>query len=174
MSYLKHQGKLQWFNVVSPMMIGIKRIKLTANGLYGNFAFRDYLTSFGNDISFNIFLMNPAYKFVFAYHNFRNYEHTFPALEIGVVDFMQALFSRQLYISPRIIAGMQPLDQAFKTGSAAFLGLAECRFELKTRSTIDPFIELSAKTKGWIPGNEFLNENFSLRAGIVSRITLKN
>jgi hypothetical protein len=173
MSYLKQQGKLQWFNVVSPMMIGFKRIRLTQNGLYGNFAFRDYLTSFGNDISFNVFLMNPEYKLVFAYHNFQNYERFFPAIEIQMIDILQPLFSSQIYISPRIFTGMQPLDQGFKTGKAAFLGMAECRLELKTKSVINPFVELSAKTKGWIPGNEYLNENISFRAGLSSRFGLK-
>jgi hypothetical protein len=167
LSYLKTQGVLQWLNVISPMMVGIQSIKLSDNGLYGNFLIRDYLTSFGNDISCNVFLMNPKYKFVFAYHSYQNYNRSYPGIEAQLIDFEQKICSKSISISPRVLLGWQPLHQEFKTNNASFLGLAECKVELKTKGFLHPFTELSVKSKGWVAGNEFLNNNFSCRMGIV-------
>jgi hypothetical protein len=183
LSYLQKQGNLQFLNLLSPSLIppslfgmDFNRLRLSENGLIGTIAVHDYLTSFGSDISLSAFLKNRLYNFIFALHNFQNYHHWFPGLEAQMIDWVMPLFSRTLYVSPRIIIGVQPLNQGFKTDKAAFLGLAECRLELapSEKSVINPFIELSAKSIGWVAGNEFLDRNFSVRCGIASRIAAKN
>ncbi len=170
LSYLKQQGRLQWLNALSPMFFGVKSINIFNTGFSGNFSVRNFLTSFGNSISGNIYLANPTYKFHIAYHSNQNYNNSFPAIEMQLIDFEKTINSTPFYISPRLLFGMQPLNQEFKTQKSAFLGLAECRIELKSNKIINPFIEVSAKTKGWIAGNEFLDENLSCRFGIVTRI----
>lgn len=170
LNYLKKQGSLQWLNLLSPMIFGFKDIKLNENGLYGNFAIRNYLTSFGNDISANIFLKSKNYNYAFTLHNYNNYEHYFPAFEMELVDFIQPIGQHLLYVTPRAILGLQPFEQNFTTNKSAFLGLLECKIEYKTRSNLNPYIELSAKSKGWIAGNEFLSSNLSARLGLSMRI----
>jgi len=170
LNFLKKQGGLQWLNLLSPMIFGFKDIKLNENGLYGNFAIRNYLTSFGNDISANIFLKSKNYNYAFTLHNYNNYEHYFPAFEMELVDFIQPIGQHLLYITPRAILGLQPFEQSFTTNKSAFLGLMECKIEYKTRLNLNPYVELSAKTKGWIAGNEFLNSNLSARIGFCMRI----
>jgi len=56
LNYLKKQGYLQLLNFASPMLLSINHIPITIKGVQMdmNFAFRHYLTSFGNDISFDI------------------------------------------------------------------------------------------------------------------------
>ncbi|MEO6904043.1 MAG: hypothetical protein ABI315_12985 [Bacteroidia bacterium] len=169
LAYLKKQGDLQWLNAISPMLVGFKSIKLSKNELSGNFSIRNYLTSFGNDISCNIYLMNPNYKFIFVYHSYQNYNKSFPAIETQLIDFEKSIYNKSVYFSPRLILGMQPFNQDFKTKKSDFLGLVACKFEIKMNSFIHPFIELSVKSKGWIAGNEFLNSNTSCRFGIVSK-----
>ncbi|MFA9390515.1 MAG: hypothetical protein ACERKD_11935 [Prolixibacteraceae bacterium] len=169
-AYLKKQGALQWLNVISPMMLGFRSIKLSRNGLYGNFSIRNYLTSFGNDISCNIFLKSPEYKVFFGYHSYQNYHNLFPAIEAQLLDYKKKIGDCLLNVSPRILIGLQPLNQGFKTEKAAFLGLAECKVEWQTKGIMHPYVEISAKSKGWIAGNEFLDENLSFRFGIISRI----
>jgi hypothetical protein len=117
--------------------------------------------------------MNPIYKFVFAYHSYQNYYASYPAIETQLIDFEKSILHHLFYISPRLFVGLQPLNQEFKTNNSAFLGLAECKLELKTKSFIHPFVELSAKSKGWIAGDEFLKANFSCRFGIISRINMR-
>jgi hypothetical protein len=171
LSYLKKQGNLQWLNCLSPMLIGFRSIKLTKNGLYGNFAVRNYLTSFGNELSCNVYLKNNDYNFFVAYHHAQNYEHAFPSIETQLIDYKKNLGASTLYFSPRLLIGLQPKDQGFKTSKASLLGLAECKLELITKGFIHPYIEVSAKTSGWVAGNEFLSSNISGRIGIVSRFT---
>jgi hypothetical protein len=172
LSYLKKQGSLQWLNLISPMMIGISTIRLNRDGLYGNLSFRHYLTSFGNDISCNVLLRSRQNKFYFSFHSAQNYTRSYPALEAHVIDREFRILKGTLYFSPRILIGMQPYKQEFKTSRSAFLGLAEYKFELKYRHLISPFAEFSFKTDGWIAGNEFLSGNFSCRLGISSRIAM--
>ncbi len=174
LAYLKKQGNLQWLNIISPMMVGCRSIKLSNKGLYGNFSVRDYLTSFGNDISCTIFLMNPKNKFVFAYHSYQNYHSYFPAIEAQMKDWKQEIFHHLFYISPRVIVGLQPENQQFKTNNSEFLGLEECKLEMKMKNYIQPYLEFCAKTKGWVAGNEYLDSNVSFRFGIISRLDMKN
>lgn len=170
LNYLKKQGNLQWLNLLSPMIYGIKDIKLNENGVYANFAIRNYLTSFGNDISANILLRNKSYNYAFTLHNYNNYNHYFPAIEMELVDYIQPISQQLLYITPRILAGLQPFEQNFTTSKSSFLGLLECKLEYKTHLNLNPYIELSSKTNGWIAGNEFLNSNLSIRIGASMRI----
>jgi len=170
LSYLKTQGKLQLLNLLSPMIYGFRDIKLNNSGLYCNFAVRNYLTSFGNDISANVFLKNNRHNYVFTAHNYNNYKHYFPSLEMELVDDVQSIGSQVFYISPRVLIGLQPANQSFTTDKASFVGLLEYKMEYKTKVKINPYIELSAKTKGWVAGNEFLNSNFSIRMGVSMRI----
>jgi hypothetical protein len=181
LSYLKKQGTLQFLNLLSPALIppdmfwvDFNRIPLSGNGLFGAIAVHNYLTSFGNDISLSAFLKNRSYNFIFVAHSYQNYRRWFPGFEAHMIDWAMPISSRTLFVSPRIMVGAQPLGQGFKTDKAEFLGLAECRLEFmpSPKSVINPFIELSAKSKGWIAGNEFLNRNVSVRCGIASRLAI--
>lgn len=173
LSYLKKQGNLHWINALSPMLIGFKSIKLTRNGLYGNFSVHHYLTSFGNDISLNIFLKDRSYNIAFSYHSYQNYHNSFPAIEAQLIDLEKPILSHLISISPRLLVGLQPSNQEFKTANSAFLGLVECKVELKSKSFIHPFMEFSAKSNGWVAGNEYLNSNISCRLGIISNLSTK-
>jgi hypothetical protein len=172
LTYLKKQGKLQWLNIISPMMVGVRKIKLNNNGLSGNFAIRNFLTSFGNDVTINTYLMNKFYKSVFVLHIAQNYKNTFPAVEAKLIDLSLKIARFDFFISPRIILGTQPHDQNFLTMKSSFLGLIECNVECNSLKHINPFIELTAKTNGWVAGNEFISDNFSIRIGMVSRLNI--
>jgi hypothetical protein len=173
-SYLKKQGNLQFLNLISPVLIpsslfdvNFDKIHLTKNGLYGTLALHHYLTSFGNDIFCTVFLLDMYNKFIFGLHCYQNYRHSFPAVEAQMIDWEKSFLSQTILISPHLLLGMQPLDQSFRTSKAAFAGLFECKFELSTRAAFRPFAELSAKSKGWIAGNEFLDRNLSFRCGVI-------
>lgn len=172
LSYLHRQGKLQWFNAISPMLFGVKSMKFFNTGFDWNFSFRHVLTSFGNDISGNIFLMNTRHKFYFSFHNYQNYFSYFPAIEAQIIDFEKSINNLKIYISPRLLLGVQPQNQSFTTDNSNFIGLAECKIEFKSQKILNPFVEISAKSKGWIAGNAFLDKNFSCRIGITTRLTI--
>lgn len=167
LKYLKQQGRLQWLNIASPMLFFQKSLRWNERYQF-NFAIRHLLTSFGNDISLNVFLKRDNNNFIFRYHQAQNYKTVYPALEFEMFEMPLNIKNQRFLISPRIITGVQPKDQLFKTNKYAFLGFAGFRLNWISKG-VDPWIEFGAKTQGWIAGNEFLNSNFSFRIGISKR-----
>jgi hypothetical protein len=169
--FLKNRVLWSLVNFVSPMMFGIRSIPLGKDtGLYGNFAFRHLYTSFGTDLSVNVYLKKEPFNMAFAYHSYMNYEHYFPAIEAELVDFPVHITPKfSLLLSPRVLLGMQPKDQEFTTGDPEFFALAGCRVDFAVGKHFFPYFDVSAKTDGWVAGNEFLERNISVKAGISAR-----
>ena len=171
LNYLKWQGVWQWTNILSPMLLGIRSVNLGSNGLSGNFAFRHYLTSFGTDLSLNVFLKNSNFNRVFAYHNYRNHKHFFHAIETEHIDYPIIIGNKmKMFLSYRMMLGIQPKDQSFKTSKSDFFGLIGGRVDFRISDMFYPYLDLSSKTKGWVAGNEFLNDNTNVKIGLSLRV----
>ena len=171
LKYLKRRGIWQWANILSPMMLGVRSIDLGPNGLKGNFAFRHNLTSFGTDMSLSVLLKNSDFNRVFTYHNYRNYKHFFPAIESERLDYPVSIGNNiKMFLSYRLMVGIQPKEQSFTTSKCDFFGLIGGRADFRINDTFYPYLELSSKTEGWVAGNEFLNDNTNIRAGLSLRI----
>ena len=166
--YLKQQRYWHCLNILSPMILGFRSISLK-NGYSGNIAFRHFLTSFGTDISLNIFLKKSTYNFVFAYHNYMNYKHVFPAIETEMVDYPLFYKKLNIFLSPRIMVGVQPRNQEFRTSKVDFLGLIGCRADFRICKNFFSYLDVQAKTKGWVAGNVYLNDNVSVKVGFSAR-----
>jgi hypothetical protein len=63
---------------------------------------------------------------------------------------------------------LQPKNQSFFTKDSEFLGYAGCRLDWIS-NWVHPWFEVSAKTDGWLAGNEFLSSNLSLKMGLSAR-----
>ena len=166
MQYLGKQALLDIFNFVSPMMVGFTRFRLaqTERGdYYGNFAFRHYLTSFGDDISLDLYLDAPWADLYATLHSYNNYDHHFGGLEAGLVDY--PLLEGKMQLGGSVMAWVQPKDQLFRTGSGSFGGLVKTRLNYHSR-ILDPYLELGYKSKGWVAGNVNLDKGIFLRAGL--------
>ena len=168
LKYLKQQKYWHYINLLSPMLFTFRSISLK-NGYSGNFAFRHLLTSFGTDISLNIFLKKSNYNFVFVYHNYQNYKQIFPAVEAELIDFPLSYKKFNVFLSPRIVAGVQPKNQEFMTSKVDFLGLIGCRADFKVYKNFFSYLEVVAKTKGWVAGNVYLDDNISFKMGLSAR-----
>lgn len=169
--YLVTQGYLSILNLLSPMLYGFNGIPLGKSGLTGNFAVHHYLTSFGADIQLQTLLKKEPFNLVFTLHNYMNYANYFPAIEVELVDFQLSNliplpFFEKVYVSPRLLIGMQPKDQVFKTADPEFLGTLGLRVDFAITKYLRLFTEFMAKTDGWIAGNEYLNRNVSFTLGI--------
>jgi hypothetical protein len=169
LKYLKQQVYLQFFNYISPMMIGIRTISIGDQGLEGNFAFRHNLTSFGSDVSAQIYFKKQPYKMIFTLHNYLNYQNYFPAIEAELIDYPYNIGNFGMFLSPCILIGIQPKYQEFKTNEIDFLGLLKIRIDFLVSRHFLPYMDIVLKTKGWVIGNEYLNENISFRLGISAR-----
>ena len=168
LKYLKQQGYWHCFNILSPMLLGFRSISLK-NGYSGNVAFRHFLTSFGTDLSLNIFLKKSNYNFVFVYHNYQNYRQVYPAIEVEMIDYPLFYKKLNVFLSSRIVTGVQPKNQEFKTHKANFLGLIGCKADFRIYKNYFSYLEVVAKTKGWIAGNVYLNDNISIKMGFSAR-----
>ena len=166
MKYLGKQALLDIFNFVSPMMVGFTRFRLarTERGdYYGNFSFRHYLTSFGDDVSLDLYLQAPWANLYTTLHSYNNLEHHFGGLEAGLVDY--PLLDGKMQLGGTVMAWVQPRDQLFKTASGSFGGLVKARVNYHSR-VVDPYLEAGWKAKGWVAGNANLDKGLFLRAGL--------
>jgi hypothetical protein len=167
--YLVQQSWFSFLNIVSPLLYGLKSIPLGNSGLESNFSLRHYLTSFGTDITASVFLKKKPFNMIFTYHNYQNYQNYFPAIEAELIDYPLNIGKFAMFLSPRVLIGMQPKDQVFKTDSPEFLGLFGLRVDFKAHKNIFPYLDFTAKTKGWVAGNEYLNANSNVKLGVSLR-----
>jgi hypothetical protein len=168
--YLIKQGLLSFLNLSSPMLYGFNTFSLGKTGIEWNLALNHYFTSFGSDTPFQVLLKKAPFNMVFTWHSYMNYEHYFPAVEAELLDYPVRFTPKfGLFLSPRLMIGMQPKDQNFWTSDAEFLGLFGLRLEFGFNKHFFPYFDLSTKTDGWIAGNEYLEGNVSLKAGVSLR-----
>jgi hypothetical protein len=169
-SFLRNRVLAGLINFVSPAMLGIRSIPLGKNGGGSwNFALRHYYTSFGTDSSIDFYLKLDKYKWKFSFHNYINYEHYFPAVEAELIDYPARAGGVELLLSPRGMAGMQPKDQRFKTSAPEFFGLLGLRTDVPVSKHLYIFCDITAKTAGWVAGNEDLNGSARIELGISAR-----
>jgi hypothetical protein len=168
--YLIQQGWLSYLNIVSPLYYGFNSFPLGKTGIEWNVALRHYLTSFGSDVPAQLFLKKAPFNMLFTYHNYQNYHNYFPAVEAELMDFpVQFTPKFGLLLSPRLLLGIQPRDQSFMTGDPEFLGLLGCRVDFAVSKHFFPYFDLTLKTDGWVAGNEYLDSNVSVKAGLSMR-----
>ncbi len=168
-NYLILQMGLQYLNFVSPLLYSIRSFHLWETGLEGNFALRHYLTSFGADIPASFFLKYRQFNMAFTYHSYFNYENYFPAIEAELIDYPINIGKFSMFISPRVLIGAQPKNQEFKTASPEFLGLFGLRVDFRVSNNVLPYFDFTAKTNGWIAGNEYLKSSVGLQTGVSLR-----
>ncbi|MFN8776605.1 MAG: hypothetical protein ACK5XV_07555 [Flavobacteriales bacterium] len=167
--YLKKQGQLHWLNVISPQLFGFKRIRLKSDergAYYGNFAVRHVLTPFGNSISLDLFYQTPANNYFFSLHNYNNLHQSFFGIEGAIID---KKITNKLMISSRGILWTQPGGQAFSDHRANLGGAFNIRNSLDLNH-LRFFLDVEAKSAGWLMGNVFLEENVSFILGFNVRI----
>ena len=171
--YLLKQSWLHYLNFVSPLLygpfFGFNAIPLGKSGLEGNFALHHYFTSFGADIAASVFLKKKPFNMAFTLHNYMNYQNYFPAIEAELIDYPLNIGKLNLFLSPRVLVGMQPKGQVFKTASPEFLGLFGLRVDFMAHRNIFPYIDFIVKTNGWVAGDEYLGVHASVRIGVSMR-----
>jgi hypothetical protein len=167
--YLLNQSILAALNFLSPAFYGFSSIPLGKSGFSGNFTVHHYFTSFGTDTPVEIMLKKGAFNIAFTYHNYMNYKNYFFSIEAEMTDYPVKIAGLNLLVSPRVMVGMQPKDQRFKTSDSEFLGLLGLRVDVPVSKNTYIFCDLSAKTAGWVAGNGYLDKNISVVIGVSMR-----
>lgn len=169
LNYLKQMGNLQLFNLVSPFLVGINYIKIN-NNLQMNFSMFHYLTSFGYDLGSNFFVKYKKHNILFAYHNYHNFKTNFYGLEAQYIDYEFKTKNFTYFINSKLNIWTQPKNQDFRTNKHQPGFRIEIYFGTKTNTFIEPYIIFSAKTKGWVASDVYLDKNISIKIGIRGRI----
>ena len=165
LDYLKKMGKMQWLNVISPMMFYINSIKVSTDFQF-NFGLFHYMSSFGYDLGSNFFVNYKQHRVFFALHNYHNLNNNFYGIEAQLIDRELLIRNKILLLSPAVHLWTQPKNQEFRTSDSQLGAKAEIYVSTKLDKTWRPYISLSAKTNGWVAGDVYLNSNISGRIGV--------
>ena len=171
--YLRRQGRLAFLNLLDPHLLGISRFRII-NGRSSppidvNMSIRHHLTSFGYTIDTNIFFKKDDLNLFMVVHNYANRERHFPGLDIEMLRYPVTISHVPISLNVRSALWLQPEEQMFKTEEAKFGGLASLRVGWSRFSNVEPSVEVTAKTAGWVAGNPYLDSNTSVQTGLVYR-----
>ncbi|MBN2891777.1 MAG: hypothetical protein JXL97_07910 [Bacteroidales bacterium] len=166
MKYLTKQGYLQMINFLYPMLIGVNKIPFNRDkNSYFNFAARHLLTSFGSDVSFYFFYKQEKLNLISGVHLYQNQIKSMPGIELELIDYDFKFKDLILRTSAKTLIWFQPENLLFVDNNADFGGLIDLKLKMG-KKTFFPYAQITAKTKGWVAGNEFQNQTFSFKAGL--------
>lgn len=167
LKYLKKQGYWQLMNFVSPMILGLNNIPINVNGneYIVNFAFRHLLTSFGYDVSFDLFFKTNKLNIIASTHSYNNKSKTLPGFELNLIDYK--LLDRKIKVlaSSQSMIWLQPENQFFTDTRSKLGGLFELNLKIGGENVFSNFY-FNYKTQGWVAGNVFQEKNISAGFGL--------
>ncbi len=171
-SYLFRQGLLQLINLLNPISVMLTSYNLgtekDGSVTRGNLYFNHWLTSFGYDISTTGLLQYHANNYSFTLHNFVNKNCWMPGVEAETYSFLigKEVLKNPIPIDARVMLWLQPENLLFDDKNVQPGGLVETKFFVPISKLIQPYVSLTAKTKGWVVGNVYQEANISFRAGL--------
>lgn len=164
--YLKKMGNRQLVNYFSPHLLGIRRIRL-GKDMWGNFALRHYLTSFGDDFNIDLFFKHRTNNIYAVIHRYSNQNQRFGGVECQLIDKPIRVAKHPLLLTLRSMAWSQPQDQSFFANKGQLGGLAGVQIRTGAGKVWQPYVETEMKTAGWVAGHPYLDANVSVRAGLM-------
>jgi hypothetical protein len=108
-----------------------------------------------------------------TWHGYNNKDRFFPGVEAQLLDLPLKLTAKTLPLTVRTMLWLQPKDQMFDTDKGQAGGLLYAQLRSPKTKTWQPYLEVEAKTKGWVAGNPFLDANFTVRAGVSAYFNFK-
>lgn len=169
--FLKCQRNLSLLNLVNPFLFNKRGFNgsnpFSGNRFKWNATLRHHLTPFGYMIAANVFLKDDHRNALVSLVAYRNKYRTWPGLSFELLRRPEFFFSQKVNLS--LFAGiwLQPEEQAFRTEKAEPGGIVAFRVSKPVTKHMELYIELEGKTKGWVAGNTYLDENFSTIWGVV-------
>jgi hypothetical protein len=162
--FLHRQGRLQLINFLDPNLFGV--YGMNVHGVKFNANAAHFLTSFGYTIDGNVFLRKSGHNAFITVHDYVNGERSFPGIDAELIDEP----FHGLAISPRVALWSQPENQRFDDGSGSFGGLLGVRVAKPMTNRVSAFVDVTAKTSGWVAGNVHLEPATEVKLGMTMRI----
>lgn len=161
---LKVETALECLNVLNPMLFGMNRFYVgsTKSGeWYMNAAMRHFLTSFGNDVALEALVEAPSFNGYAMLHSYNNHSHHFAGLEAGIVD--KRFLDDRVGVSANANVWIQP--EGFEASAGKIGGAFGLKASVRTKY-VEPYLEASVKSAGWLAGDVNLGSAASARFGI--------
>ncbi|MEQ9423226.1 MAG: hypothetical protein RJQ09_02325 [Cyclobacteriaceae bacterium] len=165
LSYVEKMGNRQWLNIISPFMLRIRRLKVSDNFAF-NFAVRHFLTSFGDDTQYELFLNYGDRFSQITFHRYSNYDDAFTGIEFKSFAEKLKIGTKKFEIDGRLMLWNQPKNQDFFSSDGTFGILTAIRGYYTSQSKWQPYLEIEGKSNGWVAGNPYLTSKISGRFGI--------
>jgi hypothetical protein len=173
-SYLNTNFKLSFLNLIDPFLYRFEFFTATnpfnRQPFRWNTTLRHHLTSFGYSIDANVFYQQNSVNAIAIAHHYVNKNRFFPGLELALIRFPVSVFGTHLPLSVRTALWLQPKDQQFDTGESKLGGIATATLHLPINKQWGTYLEMEAKTQGWVAGNVYLQDNVSVRLGVAVKL----
>ena len=171
-AYLTRQAWLSLLNFADPRMFGVRRFVWGgADGgppAYVNVALRHLPAAFGYALRGDLYFMRGETRLLASLYAYGNARHVLPGLEATLLRV--PLGRLPLAVSPRLAVWLQPGQQRYDSSALAPGGLAGLRLTWQATARVQPWLELEAKSEGWVPGIVHLTSNVSVRTGIAASL----
>lgn len=159
-SFLKKQKNMSLINFLNPAIFFIRKISVAPQLSFNLFA--QYVpTHFGSDIAAYLPVQYKKLDLLLAVHNYKGYNGRGHGYDVGLMNYK---VKEKLEASLLLHYWQQPSSfYAYKlqTGFAT-----EAKAKFLFSNNWSAYISLQQKTKGWLLGNPYINNNLSLQTGL--------
>jgi hypothetical protein len=163
--YLRKQAWLSLINLLNPNLFGLYGFEWgNLDPLRFNVTVQHHLTPFGYALSLNAFASRGKYQWFSQLQMQFSNQLLLPGVSAELVRCPLPVSGMSL--SPAVRLWLQPEDQRFYAKRAALGGQAGFRLNAPVASPIEWYVEVSAKTAGWVAGNVFLDESIDALIGL--------
>ncbi|MBI5538375.1 MAG: hypothetical protein HY898_36970 [Deltaproteobacteria bacterium] len=165
--YVRAERDLSLLNLIDPALLGFTDFK--AGAMRWNGHVRYMPTSFGSTLDLDAFLAHGQHNLFATLHGYRNRDHMFPGLTLEMIRLPvgSPWGYPQLTLGLKASAWLQPENQRFLQSTAAPGGQVAARVGVAVSKLAEPYVEVDAKTAGWVAGNVHLDPAVVVRAGLV-------
>jgi hypothetical protein len=173
--FARRQFWLSLLNFVDPNLIGIQRMRLPwlvrGAPVDFNLALRYIPAAFGYDLRLDLFAQRtPAQNLLVSLHGYFNHGGPFPGLEVALYRLpVGQLAGKPFMLGARVAGWLQPERLRYDSTAGDVGGLIGVRAGLALIPACEPYLEVEAKSAGWVTGNVFLDANLSARMGLVAQ-----
>ncbi|HWA71836.1 MAG TPA: hypothetical protein VG937_05875 [Polyangiaceae bacterium] len=169
--YLRSQAYLSWLNLLNPQLFGLYEFELGRR--YGqpvtlNASVQHMMAPFGYSLGLNLFGKVGRYGAFGELRAFVSEARVLPGLGAELVRYPLPWLDAT--VSPRVQLWLQPQAQRFFAHAVSPGGALGLRANLPIYAPFELYLDASAKTAGWVPGNVFLGPSLNLRSGVEVRL----
>lgn len=150
--FLKNQLALSFLNFADLNLFGIDQI---GKNTTFNFSLRHHLTSFGSMVSGSVLFKNEKFGGIISPKIYANDDQLLPGIDIEL---------RNKWGMLKVAGWQQPENQLYFDTEKKLGGLIELSIAPPLKK-VAPYLDLSWKSAGWVAGNPYLNNNFTMRIG---------